>query len=159
MGRDSLPTPDRPPSTDFASTQDSGLYQLVIRLRVEHVIKVGRLGRFEFPAGYYVYTGSALRGLESRIHRHLSKRKKMRWHIDYLLRYGNVIRVERYRGVLSECELGKSVGTLPGSTVLVPGFGSSDCSCATHLFHFGRNPHCRISLPTPRRKSERSEGG
>ena len=69
---------------------DSGFYQLVVRLGRRRTIVVGRLGRFEFPAGYYVYTGSAKRGLESRIARHLRRRKRMRWHIDYLLQYADV---------------------------------------------------------------------
>lgn len=119
---------------------DSGLYQLVIVLHKARVIGVGRHGRFSFPAGYYVYTGSARRGLESRIVRHLRKRKKMRWHIDYLLGYGRVLEVKRYSRDLSECELNRRVGKIAGSEIVVPGFGSSDCRCATHLLRFPRNP-------------------
>lgn len=119
---------------------DSGLYQLVVRLRERRDIKVGRHGRFSFPAGYYVYTGSARRGLESRVARHLRRKKKTRWHIDHLLRYGRVIEVKRHRRGLSECELNLRVGQIPGSEIVVPGFGSSDCRCATHLFHFQWNP-------------------
>ncbi|MDG6902673.1 MAG: GIY-YIG nuclease family protein [Nitrososphaerota archaeon] len=72
---------------------DSGLYQLVIRLKRKQSIGVGRLGRFAFPSGYYVYTGSARRGLESRIARHLRKEKRLRWHVDYVLRYGDIAEV------------------------------------------------------------------
>jgi len=120
--------------------RDSGIYQLVIRLRRERSIRIGRRGLFAFPAGYYVYTGSALRGLESRIARHLRMRKRMRWHIDYLLRYCQVSEVRRYGNDQSECGLSRRVGRLPGSGIVVPGFGSSDCKCSTHLFHFRRNP-------------------
>lgn len=120
---------------------DSGLYQLVVRLPRARAITVGHLGRFLFPAGYYVYTGSARRGLEARVARHTRRRKRMRWHIDYLLRHGAVIEVKRYGiGGLSECELSRRVEELPGSGVVAPGFGSSDCGCATHLIHFRRNP-------------------
>ena len=120
---------------------DSGLYQLVIRLGEKHVIDVGRLGRFAFPAGYYVYTGSARRGLEARVARHLRKEKRLRWHVDYLLTRARVVEVKRYReGRISECELSRRVEGLPGSDVVAPGFGSSDCRCSTHLFHFRRNP-------------------
>jgi len=121
-------------------TADSGFYQLVIRLVEERIISVGRRGRFTFPSGYYVYTGRAMRGLESRIARHLRRDKKMRWHIDYLLRHASVIEVRRYGGDLSECALSRTVGTLPGSRIVVQGFGSSDCRCPAHLFHFQRNP-------------------
>ena len=120
---------------------NSGLYQLVVRLREARRIRVGRLGTFSFPAGYCVYTGSARRGLESRIARHLRTKKRLRWHVDYLLRYGEVIEVKLYSGVnQSECELSRRVEKLPGSMVVAPGFGSSDCRCATHLFQFRRNP-------------------
>ena len=125
---------------DAHPASDSGLYQLVIGLSEPRGIIVGRHGRFSFPAGYYVYTGSARRGLESRIARHLRSRKTMRWHIDYLLRSGQVLEVRRYATDRSECELSGTVEALPGSEVIAPGFGSSDCRCSTHLFHFLRNP-------------------
>ena len=118
-----------------------GLYQLVVRLRRRQVIDIGRFGRFAFPAGYYVYTGSAKRGLEARIARHLRTRKRMRWHVDYLLRHGRIVAVERYiNDCRTECGLSRYVAELSGSAVVAPGFGSSDCDCATHLFHFQRNP-------------------
>jgi len=110
---------------------DSGLYQLVVRLREPHSIGLGSHGRFSFPAGYYVYTGSARRGLESRIARHMRRTKRMRWHIDYLVRYGRILAVKRYDRDQSECELSRKVEDLPGSKVIVPGFGSSDCECST----------------------------
>lgn len=131
------------PSRKGAGTaNDSGLYQLVILLRTTRVIRVGEHGRFSFPRGYYVYTGIARRGLESRIARHLRKeRKRLRWHIDYLLRRARIVEVKRYRGGhLSECELSRRAEGLPGSDIIAPGFGSSDCGCSTHLFHFRRNP-------------------
>lgn len=125
---------------DVSRAVDSGLYQLVIILPQARTINVGRHGRFSFPSGYYVYTGSAKRGLESRIARHLRGRKRVRWHIDYLLRYGRVIEVKRYHTVVSECELNEKAGRIAGSEIVVPGFGSSDCKCATHLFRFRRDP-------------------
>lgn len=124
---------------------NSGLYQLVVRLREGRVIGVGRRGRFPFPAGYYVYTGSAMRGLESRIERHMRRRKRMRWHIDYILPYGRIVEVKRHGSVLSECELSRGIGELPGSRIVVRGFGSSDCRCPTHLFYFQRNPQDALS--------------
>jgi len=39
-----------------------GLYELRIRLRRPATITVGALGRVRFPAGWYVYTGSARNG-------------------------------------------------------------------------------------------------
>ena len=69
-----------------------GAYQLLIRLDRDQTITVGRIGRFRFPAGYYVYTGSAMNGIEARVRRHLSSRKRIRWHIDYLLEHARIIR-------------------------------------------------------------------
>ena len=143
MNRWDRPIPEQEAHSERRSPSlaDSGLYQLVIQLRGKCVVKVGRLGRFPFPAGYYVYTGSARRGLEARIARHIRSEKRLRWHIDYLLRQARVVEVMRYDGNgLSECELSGRTGKLPGSKVVVPGFGSSDCECLTHLFHFRRNP-------------------
>ena len=135
-----------PQGQGTSATKDSGLYQLVITLKEKRLITVGRHGRFCFPAGYYVYTGSGKRGLESRIARHLRKQKKARWHIDYLLRFARVLEVRRYRQGQGECELSKEVGSLTGSRIVVRGFGSSDCGCPTHLFHFGRNPASELRI-------------
>ena len=60
-------------------------YQLLITVSAPVRVTVGRLGTFDFPAGDYCYTGSAVRNIEARIRRHLSPLKKMHWHIDYLL--------------------------------------------------------------------------
>ena len=60
-------------------------YQLFIKIVEEINLKVGKLGRFIFPAGYYVYTGSAKKNIDKRIERHLAKKKKLHWHVDYLL--------------------------------------------------------------------------
>jgi sugar fermentation stimulation protein A len=78
--------------------------------------------------------------MKSRIARHMSKRKTLHWHIDYLLERGRILGAKRYREEKSECRLNRRVEKLPGSRVIAPGFGSSDCECRTHLFHFERNP-------------------
>ena len=129
------------------------LYQLLIRLPEKRVITVGRLGRFAFPSGYYVYTGSAVRNIESRIARHLRKDKKMRWHIDYFLRQGEVTEIKRYGGNRTECGLNRSTRRLPGARTVVKGFGSSDCSCASHLCYFQRNPPQELGSTSPRRRA------
>ena len=112
----------------------AGSYLLLIFLDTDIFIPVGKLGRFTFNTGYYVYAGSALGGLRGRIGRHLKKGKKVHWHIDYLLQYSEVVEVwmtisqERL-----ECFLAQTIINLPGASVPVPGFGSSDCRCRTHL--------------------------
>jgi len=65
--------------------KDSGTYLIIIKNNETQSITIGKLGNFVFPKGYYVYVGSAMRNLQKRISRHLSKDKKFHWHIDYLL--------------------------------------------------------------------------
>ena len=109
----------------------SRTYQLAIRIAAPVRIAVGRLGVFDFPAGDYVYTGSAKRNLEARIARHLATQKKFHWHIDYLLAAPGVSIREVRRFAAPECEINaRQVGE-----ILVPGFGASDCraGCGSHL--------------------------
>jgi Uri superfamily endonuclease len=106
-------------------------YQLLIEVAVPVRVTVGRLGEFEFPAGFYCYTGSALRNFEARIRRHLSSMKKMHWHIDYLLAAPGVRVREVRRFSEEECPVNQGVaGEIP-----IPGFGASDCraGCSSHL--------------------------
>lgn len=110
-------------------------YQLAIAVRRPVRVAVGRLGEFLFPAGRYVYTGSARRNFEARIARHLRADKTMRWHIDWLLAARGVDVVGVNRSARGECALNRSVG----GTVPVPGFGASDClaGCGSHLRYLG----------------------
>lgn len=106
-------------------------YQLHIHLSRSITIPVGALGNCHFPAGKYLYTGSARRNMEARIRRHCSKNKKLRWHIDYLLRHSAASVVSVTRSTTPECKLNQAVaGEIP-----VPGFGASDCrnGCISHL--------------------------
>ena len=102
-------------------------------------IAVGRLGVIYFPGGYYIYTGSAVRGLKARIERHKRRRKKPHWHIDYLRRSSQIVEVAVYAGP-SECGLNAEVSAMKGARVVAAGFGSSDCRCETHLYHFRSRP-------------------
>jgi Uri superfamily endonuclease len=111
-------------------------YQLLIDVPRPVRVTVGSLGTFAFPAGRYVYTGSAKRNLEARIARHLRPEKALRWHIDYLLAAPGVRVVDVLRSRRGECALNRAVrGHIP-----VAGFGASDCSagCGAHLQYLGR---------------------
>ncbi|WP_096895603.1 GIY-YIG nuclease family protein [Candidatus Scalindua japonica] len=122
------------------SIQKGGIYKLVIELSKNKEIKIGKLGTFVFPKGYYVYTGSAQNGLEKRINRHLSSDKKFHWHIDYLLAYAKVINVLTYVGKKDECRINSMTGQKKSATRIVKKFGSSDCDCVTHLYYFKNIP-------------------
>ncbi len=110
-------------------------YQLRIHVARPLRIAIGRLGEFDFPAGRYVYTGSAKRNFEARIARHLRREKTLRWHIDYLLIAPGVTVTEIIRSQAGECDLNQAT---PGA-IPVPGFGASDCGrgCGSHLKYLG----------------------
>jgi len=81
---------------------EKGTYALVMALKMEAAIAVGRLGcsggrggenEITFPAGYYVYLGSARGGLSARVGRHLKREKRCYWHIDYLIQFAEVVEV------------------------------------------------------------------
>ncbi|MBE0616011.1 MAG: GIY-YIG nuclease family protein [Burkholderiales bacterium] len=123
-------------------------YQLAIDVQRPVRIRIGCLGCFLFPAGRYVYTGSAKRNLEARIARHLRKNKALRWHIDWMLAAQGVEVAAVERSRVGECTLNQ---TLPGA-ILVPGFGASDCrkGCGSHLRYLGAAP----VIPGPKRTQD-----
>lgn len=109
-----------------------GAYILIAELERARTIRVGALGPLYFAAGAYAYVGSALGGLEARIARHLRRRKRRQWHIDYLLAHARVAGVLRMPAEdRIECALARE---LAARLSCVPGFGCSDCRCASHLF-------------------------
>jgi Uri superfamily endonuclease len=109
-----------------------GSYILLAELPKEQKISIGKLGIITFPKGFYAYVGSAMKGFESRIGRHLRKDKKPHWHIDFLLkkaRIREIILCETEEKV--ECILAQA---LAEEFRAIPGFGSSDCKCESHLY-------------------------
>jgi len=116
---------------------DKGTYILAMKLNKTSDIAIGKLGRVTFPAGHYLYFGSAMNGLHARISRHLRSDKKLHWHIDYFLQQATIVDIwyveseERL-----ECRLCLEATRLPGAIVPVKGFGSSDCRCTAHLIYF-----------------------
>ena len=127
-------------------TVNTGIYCLCIKLPQGCYIKVGCLGTFYFPPGFYIYVGSAQNSLKHRIQRHVRRKKKVHWHIDYLLQYGQVVSVRAYGGEKDrECVLSHEIGNMKDAVVPVKGFGSSDCSCASHLYFFQDDPGFGIS--------------
>ncbi len=116
-----------------------GVYQLLLYLGKSVNITIGKKGTFKFLKGYYVYTGSAKRGLKSRVTRHLQKNKKHFWHIDYLLDHASVRKISLFLSKkANECSLSHKTRRTQNAKVIVPGFGASDCSCPTHLVFFER---------------------
>ena len=114
------------------SRQARGSYVLLICLDEEKVINVGSLGDTRFSAGFYAYVGSAMNRLKARLERHLRSEKRRHWHIDYLLEKAVVIDMAvRDTDERVECLIARALGNDFQS---IPGFGSSDCRCRSHLF-------------------------
>jgi len=128
--------------SDFST---GGIYTLLLFVPREVTLTVGKLGKQNFPRGYYTYTGSALgkgaTSLKHRIARHRRKEKRMFWHIDYLLADENVsveavLAAETNENM--ECNINQHIKGIEGAEVPVRGFGASDCrkNCGSHLLYF-----------------------
>jgi Uri superfamily endonuclease len=131
--------------SEAQSPPDSGIYLLLLRLEVPIRLTIGALGRFSFPAGWYVYTGTSRRNLHARLERHFAARKKKRWHIDFLTSAAMLTPVGAvmFAGETAEegeCTLNRRVGALLGLVQFTPGFGASDCQngCGAHLWYTAR---------------------
>jgi sugar fermentation stimulation protein A len=118
---------------------DRGSYLLILHLKKAREIRVGSLGWIFFKKGYYIYVGSAMDSLTRRIERHKRLRKKLFWHVDYLREEAEFVTALPVRtSEQLECEIAGAVNGI--SEWMVPGFGSSDCSCETHLFGMKDDP-------------------
>jgi len=115
-----------------------GVYALLVRAEEDAAMAVGALGILALKTGYYVYLGSARGpgGLAARVGRHLSARKGVRWHIDYILAapHVRVIAVVYAETREPECVLTKPLEAR-GFTHPRPGLGASDCTwgCISHF--------------------------
>ncbi len=118
-----------------------GIYCLQIRIDTKRILHIGSLGAIVFPAGYYIYVGSALgSGGLSRVSRHIrfyrAQSRKPKWHIDYLIMHAVLEKTfcaeteERLECILSSAVDGDCV----------PRFGCSDCDCESHLYYRKTSP-------------------
>ena len=120
-----------------------GTYVLVLELP-DIRTNIGALGIVDLRGGTYCYVGSAMNGLDQRIERHLSKKKKIHWHIDRLTE--ECVDIQAYEAVppgTTECELG-TIAEEHGGIGAVNGFGCSDCKCPTHLFFLSAESEERL---------------
>jgi Uri superfamily endonuclease len=118
-----------------------GTYALILSLENETSIAVGKLATCSFLPGYYLYAGSALGGLFPRVRRHIEGGKRLHWHVDYLKQAAEVIEVWYvFSGKRLECAWYRAAANMPQAHVAIAGFGSSGCSCDSHLVHFPSMP-------------------
>jgi Uri superfamily endonuclease len=105
--------------------------------------KWNRLGVLELQRGFYVYVGTAFGpgGLASRIQHHRQVAARPHWHIDYLRAVCDLVEVWfTTDSAHREHSWAKTVARRAGACMPLSGFGSSDCECETHLFHFDSVP-------------------
>jgi len=128
-------SPALPPP--LAALGDAGAYIFLMWNDHDRTIPVGALGELFFPRGIYAYAGSALRNLPHRLARHARRDKPLKWHVDHLsTRFAplGAVAVETARRL--ECDLAAALGR--AALRAFPGFGCSDCRCASHLFLLAR---------------------
>jgi sugar fermentation stimulation protein A len=113
---------------------DSGLYLLFITQPAAVTVTAGRLPATELQPGAYIYVGRARKNLEARLLRHLRSEKKRFWHIDSLLDRSRIESIWIRYDSVDECGTIRSIRErIPDSAFPIPGFGSSDCRCPSHL--------------------------
>jgi len=125
-----------------------GTYILIIFIPEDIKISVGSLGTIPFKEGYYFYVGSAMGvsgsvTLINRVKRHVlpPEKKKVHWHIDYLLQNESslitkIILIPNSQKM--ECIIAQELRSISDDNV--EDFGSSDCKCISHLIYF-KNLH------------------
>lgn len=110
-----------------------GVYLAFFELKESKSVEIGALGSIEFDKGKYVYVGSAMNSLESRVWRHFKGSKEnTHWHIDYFSQVANPVGFAPF-AVDSKWECIFSEAVRKECTE-IDGFGSSDCNCNSHLY-------------------------
>jgi Uri superfamily endonuclease len=139
------------PATLASLPAGRGSYALFLSLPEPVRLTVGRLGAFDFPAGEYVYLGSANGpgGLRARLAHHARIAARPRWHLDYfrphaqitggLVAEGNPTAAPRL-----ECTWSQQLLRLPAARPAALGFGSADChsGCLAHLIKIANQEDC-----------------
>ena len=120
-----------------------GTYALVFRAKQKKRLIIGKLGVLKLQPGYYVYVGSAFGpgGLKARIGHHRKSSSRRHWHIDYLSEHLAPDEVwYTYDFTRREHHWSEVLSHAAGASIPLPGFGSSDCRCISHLYFFSSRP-------------------
>jgi Uri superfamily endonuclease len=130
-----------------------GLYGLQLRIEATQDVRIGRLGVVIFPAGDYLYIGSARGpgGISARVSRHLrhAHDKRRFWHIDWLRQIADPTAILwSYTTASHECRWVACLEEL--STRHPARFGASDCGCGGHLIRLRSTANLHDVLETSR---------
>ena len=124
----------------------TGTYSLILSSSIEKPVNVGQLGTLFIKPGFYVYIGSAFGpgGLTARIRHHLKNSRRPHWHIDYLAPKLSLCEIwYSYDPVRREHQWAEAHAGARHASIPLPGFGSSDCCCPSHLFFYTSKPSGR----------------
>jgi Uri superfamily endonuclease len=121
----------------------TGTYTLILSSSIEKPVNVGKLGTLLLKPGFYVYVGSAFGpgGLKARIRHHLKLSSRPHWHLDYLSPTLRLCEIwYTYDQIHREHQWAEVHAQTRGARMPLPGFGSSDCRCPSHLFFYKSKP-------------------
>ena len=126
---------------------ESGIYVLIIKARALRGFTAGAWGPADLEDGYYAYVGRAKRGLPARLARHARREdKRLRWHVDYLLKVADLKEAWIYPLRTGECAMARRLEREGARRKGLEGFGASDCRCPGHLLFMGRRrPSCPVN--------------
>jgi Uri superfamily endonuclease len=120
-----------------------GTYALILACATEQHLPIGKLGAIDLQPGYLVYVGSAFGpgGLAARLSHHHRPVIRPHWHIDYL-RPATVLDEVwlTYDPTSREHQWADLIARIKQASIPLPGFGSTDCSCRSHLMFFRDRP-------------------
>jgi len=120
-----------------------GTYTLVFSSNSDRPINIGKLGTLLIQPGFYVYVGSAFGpgGLKARIKHHFNHSSRPHWHLDYL---SPILSAREIWYTCDPTRREHQWATIHFETrgvfLPLPGFGSSDCRCPSHLFFYKSKP-------------------
>jgi Uri superfamily endonuclease len=129
--------------TDTPSPEAAPGTYLLLELDRRRRLEVGRLGRIDFPAGWYLYVGSAFGpgGVMARCAHHRRVSPRPRWHIDYLRAAGALREIwYTHDPRRREHAWAGLLAAEKGAAWQPEGFGASDCDCSSHLFYHSKRP-------------------
>ncbi len=121
----------------------TGTYTLILSSSIDKPINIGKLGTLFLKPGFYVYIGSAFGpgGLKARIKHHFNHSDRPHWHLDYLSPNLSACEIwYTYDQIRREHQWAKIHSQSRGVILPLPGFGSSDCRCRSHLFFYKSKP-------------------
>ena len=135
-----------------------GTYVMLFYLSQPLQCRVGRLGQVKLAAGYYLYVGSAFGpgGVRARTDHHKQISRRPHWHLDYLRPQMQLLEIwASYDTQPREHLWAETLAAMRGARTPVTGFGSTDCSCSSHLIRLSYKP----SLAGFRRRIRKKEPG